>query len=242
MREIGVGVLSAEIFERRAVDDRVCGRAQTLFQYVPGVRAGDGVHRIERHAEAAGEERAQSSEVKQLFHHRRVVGERTNKDDFGVADFNAALGVEVYIGVIERAVFCDRERLLVDALGYGFGRGPAVADVVLDAEVFVYTAGVVAGGENEAAERAASPDDGGNGGRRKDTAAPDEQSPKAVRGGHANDRLDGCAIVVTPVATNDQCLLLEVRPVTRAHSIEDRLDKVLQIAGLHEDARLFAQA
>ncbi|HZB46176.1 MAG TPA: hypothetical protein VE360_13060, partial [Pyrinomonadaceae bacterium] len=73
VREVRVGVVAAEVFERHGVDDSPFGRAESLFEDVAGVGAGDGAHRVEGHAEAAREEGAQLVEVEQLLHHRRVV-------------------------------------------------------------------------------------------------------------------------------------------------------------------------
>src|SRR5207237_137905 len=114
-----------------------------------------------------------------------VVFERIDDDDFGACDLYASLAFEVNVRVFEREVTRDGLRARVYALGYGLGRGAAVARVVLDAEVFVYAAGVVARREYESAEGFAASYDGGDGGGREYTAAPDEQAPEAVGCGHA---------------------------------------------------------
>src|SRR5205085_8051772 len=193
--EVRVRVVTAEIGKRLPVDDGAGGRAQAPLDDMARVRAGDGAHRVEEHAEAAPEEGAQVLEVEQPFHDRRVVFERVNDDDLGVAHAHAPHAFELDRRVFERAVLADGLRLGVDALGDGFGRGAAVLRVVLDAEVLVYAAGVVAGGEDESAEGTAAADDRGDGGRREDAAATDQQATEAVGGGHADDRLDGLAVV-----------------------------------------------
>ena len=58
MKAACVWVMTAEVFEGRAVDDGARGGAQPLFEDVARVGAGDGAHRVEGHAEAAREERA----------------------------------------------------------------------------------------------------------------------------------------------------------------------------------------
>ena len=97
--------MAAKVFQRRAVDNRACLRAESLFQNVMRVRACDGVHRVELHPKATLEERAQSFEVEQLFHHCRVVRERINDDDLGLAQAHVAFVFEVYVRVVEGEVF-----------------------------------------------------------------------------------------------------------------------------------------
>ena len=160
--EIRVGVMAAEVRQRLSVDDCACGRAQSFLDDVSRVRACDGAHRVEAHAEAAAEERAQPFEVEQLLHDRRVVFERVDDDDLCVADARGAFAFEVNVRVFDGEVACDLLRLGVDALGDGFGRGAAVARVVLDAEVFFDAAGVVAGRKHKAAEGLAAAYDCGD--------------------------------------------------------------------------------
>ena len=56
--EVRVGVVAAEIGQRRPVDHRARRRAEFALQDRLRVGAGDGVHGVELHAEAAGEQRA----------------------------------------------------------------------------------------------------------------------------------------------------------------------------------------
>src|SRR5205085_10040244 len=162
--EVRVRVVAAEIRQGLGVHDCAFGRAQTLFEYVTRVRARDRAHRVEENSEAARDVRAQGVEVEQLLHDRRVVFERVDDEDIRVRDTHAPFAFEVNVRAFEREVACDGLCPLVDALGHRLGRGAAVARVVLDAEVFVYAAGVVARGEHETAEGFAPTYDGGYGG------------------------------------------------------------------------------
>src|SRR5205085_6424688 len=98
------------------------------------------------------------------------------------------------------------------------------------------------GGEDESAEGTAAADDRGDGGRREDAAATDQQATEAVGGGHADDRLGGLAVVEAPVAADGQRGRAEVADGGGGDGVEDRLHEVLEVAGLHEDARLLPQA
>src|SRR2546423_804034 len=239
--EIRVGVMTSEVGQRCAVDDRAGGRAQFFLDDLSRVRAGGGAPRVETHSEAAAEESAQPVEVEQLLHDGRVVFERVDDEDVCFADARRAFAFEVNVRVFDGEVACDLSGLGVDALGDGFGRGAAVARVVLDAEVFFDAAGVVAGREDESAEGASAAYDGGDGGGGEYAAATDEQGAEAVGGGHADDCLRGLAVVEATVAADDERLVFETSGGVGAHGVEDRLHEVLKVAGPHEDARLLAQ-
>ena len=73
--EIRIGMSAAEVGERYAIDDRTGQRPEATFENFDGVGARDGVHRIEAHTEAAGEQAADGVEVEQRFHQRRVGGD-----------------------------------------------------------------------------------------------------------------------------------------------------------------------
>ena len=86
------------------------------------------------------------------------------------------------------------------------GRGPAIADIVLDAEIAVRAAGIVAGGEDDAAEGLAAADHAGGGGRRQEAALADQHPAEAVGGRHLEHGLDDLAVVVAAVAADHERL------------------------------------
>ncbi len=87
--------------------------------------------------------------------------------NFRVVEPNCAFVIDIDIRVIDREVFRQLERVLVDAFGYRRGRGTAVAHVILDTEVRIQPAGIVTGGKHEAAERVAAANHCRHGGRRE---------------------------------------------------------------------------
>ncbi len=125
----------------------------------------------------------------------------------------------------------------IDRVGDLFRCRAAIADIVLDAEVFGRAAGIVAGREHDAAEGLVFADDVGGRRRRQDAAAADQHAAEAVGRRHLDDDLDDFAVVVAAVAADHQGLALEA-----VETVEDRLDEVLGIVRLLEDRNLLAKA
>ena len=117
------------------------------------------------------------------------------------------------------------------------GAGPPLRGIVLDAEILVRTARIVACRQDDAAKRLALADDMRGGGRRQYAALPDDDAAKAVGRRHADRDLDDLAVEIAAVAAQHQGLAL--KPFQR---IEDRLDEVLRIVLLLENRNLLAQA
>ena len=131
----------------------------------------------------------------------------------------------------------DRPASREHGVGQLLGRRPAVRRVVLDAEILVRAARIVAGRQDDAAEGAALADDMRGGRRRKDAALPDDDLAEAIGGSHADDGLDHLAVEVAAVAADHQ------RPAGEAFQrIEQRLDEILRVVLLLEDGNLLAQA
>ncbi len=235
--EVGVGVVAAEVGQGGAVADGARRRAEAVLEDLGGVGAGDGGHGVEGHAEAAGEHGADGGEVEERLHQLGVVGDGVDDLDGHVAELLGADLVEVEVGGVEDLVLVDLLGALVDRLGDPLGGGAAVADVVLDAEVFLRAAGVVAGGEDDAAVGAVLADDVGGGGGGEDAALPDQHPAEAVGGGHLQRDLDDLAVEVAAVAADHQRLAGEV-----LQAVEDRLDEVLHVVRLLEVRNLLAQA
>ena len=117
------------------------------------------------------------------------------------------------------------------------GAGPPLPVLYFDAEVAVRAAGIVAGGEDNAAEGPRPADDAGGRRRREYSVLTDQDPSETVGGGDFENDLDGFAVVKSPVTAHYQGLAL-----IACQRIEDRLDKILQVVGLLEDRDLFPQA
>lgn len=237
MYEVRVRVMAAEVRQRNEVHDRALRRAQTLLDDLLGVRPGDRAHCIEDDAEAARDQLADSAEVEQAFHQRGVVGHRVDDGHSHAVDLLRALGIEVDVGDIRDLVGVDHLAAGIDRVGDLLRCRTAIADIVLDAEVFGRAAGVVAGGEHDAAEGFVFADDVGGGRRRQNAAAADEYAAEAVGGRHLDGDLNDFAVVEAAVAADHQGLTGKA-----FERVEDRLDEVLGIVLLLEHRNLLAQA
>ena len=230
VNQVGIGVMVAEILQRRAVHHRSGREAEHPFQNGVGIGPGDRRHGIEAHAQSALHGGSNAVEVEQALHQQRIVGDRI--DDFDqhracrAVDGCGADLVEIDRDRIGDHVAVDGQRARVDRFGDLLGCGAAIADVVFDAEIAVRPAGVVACGEHEPTEGLALPDQMRGGGRRQDAALADQQPAKAVGSGHADDGGDHLAVVVAPVAAEHEgCALVALK------AVEHRLHEVLDIAG-----------
>ncbi|PAV92438.1 hypothetical protein WR25_05777 [Diploscapter pachys] len=90
--EIGVGVMAAEILQRRAVAHRALGEAQTVFEDFGRIGAGNRAHRVECHGQAGG---TNGVEVEQPLHQGGIIGDRIDDLDGHIADLRFADRVEV---------------------------------------------------------------------------------------------------------------------------------------------------
>ncbi len=237
VHEVRVGMVPAEVGQRHPVAHSAGGGAEAALEDLGGIGAGDGVHGVEGHAEAAGKERADGVEVEEGLHQRRVVVHRIDHVDAHAAVGLEADLVEVEVGGDQDAVFVDHPRAREDRLGDALWRGTAIPDVVLDAEVLGRPAGIMAGRQDDATEGAAVADEVARGRGREEAALPDQHPAEAVGGGHLQGDLDDLAVEVAPVAADHQRLALEA-----LEAVEDRLDEVLHVVGLLEMRHLLAQA
>ena len=234
---IRVRMAAAEVFQRYAIDDAALRRAQHAFQDGPRIRAGDGVHAVKADAQAAREQGADGVEVEQLLHQFRVVENRIDHFDRHLLDARQSRRIEVDVGRVADAVFGDGLRARKHGFGDLFRRRAAIGDVVLDAEIAIGAARVMAGRQDEAAAGAMLADHAADGRRRQNAALPQQHARVAVRGRHAQHRLDGRAVVVTPVAAQHQRLAMAV-----AERVEHALHEVFQVLRCAEDRHLLAQA
>ena len=233
---VRVGVMAAEVGQRRSVDDGSFRRAELALEDGVRIRAGDRVHGVEAHAEARGEQRPHGLEVEQGFHQGEVLRHRIDDLDFGAFEPDRAEAVDVDVGRVRDLVGVDRLAAGEDRVGDLLGRRAARADVVLDAEIAVRAAGVVAGRQDDAAEGAEVTDEGGGGRGRQNSALADHDAAEPVGRRHLGHDLDRLAIEEAAVAAQNQ--RLAVKALER---IEDRLDEILQIVRGLEDGDLLAQ-
>ena len=195
------------------------------------------MHGVEAHAEAALEHRADRVEVEQALHQLGIVRDRVDHLDRHAAGLHRADLVDVDRVDVGDLVLADLLRALEDRVGHLFRRRAAILGIVLDAEILVRAARIVARRQDDAAEGLVFADDVRRRRRRQDAALPDHHLAETVGGGHADDDLDHLAIVEAPVAADHQRLA-----VAPFQAVEDRLDEVLDIVLLLEDRHLLAQA
>lgn len=234
---VRVGMQLAEVLQRLGVDHAARRRAQFALEDGPRVRTADRAHRIAAHAEAAREEAPDRLEVEYLAHQRGMVGYRVDHLDRGALDLQLAETVDVQRRSVADAVGLDRLGAREHRLGELLGRRAAVADVVLDAEVALGAARVVAGREHDAAAGPVLADHAAHRRCRQDAAEADQHAAKALRRRHAQDGLHRDPVVEAPVAAQHQGLA-----VRALEHVEQRLHEVLQVVRLAELRHLLAQA
>ena len=235
--KVRVGVVAAEIRQRRCIADRALRRAEALFDDLHGIGTGNGAHGIDHDPETAGDQRADGGEIEQFFHQGGVIGNRIDHLDRQFVHLEAAHLVEIDIGGVGDFIAVDNLRAGIDRIGDLFRCGAAIADIVFDAEIFVRAAGIVAGGKHDAAKRLVFADDVGGGRRRENATLTDQNLAETGSGGHFDRLLDDFAVVITAVAADHQRLALKA-----LKRVEDRLDEILGVIFLCEDWHLLAQA
>ncbi len=237
MDQVGIGMAAAEILPRLAVHHRAGRCAEALLQDLPRVGPGHRVHGVEAHLQRARCQLvADQREVEQAFHERGVVRDRVDHLDVHAAEPSGTDQVQVDGDGVQHVAAVDLLCAGIDRLGHLLRGRATVRNVVLDAEVLVRPAGVVAGRQDQAAECLVATDDAGGGRCRQDAAPPHHHLSETVGRGHPEDGLDGFAVEEPSVAADHQGLAPEI-----ADHVEYRLDEVLQIARLPENADLLAQ-
>ncbi len=239
--QVGVRMAAAEIGQGHAVDHRARGRAQPAFENLPGIGSGHRVHGIEAQAKAAADQFAYRGEIEQRFHEFGIVGHRVDDFHAHVAERMAARAVEIDRRRIDDAIARQRAAAGENSVGDLLRRRAAVGGVVLDAEIALGTARVVAGGEDDAAERAVLADHCGCRRRRQDAALPHQHLRDAVGGSHPENDLDRLPVVVAPVAAQHQRAARRRGRIVE-NAVEHRLDEIFQVVGRPEHGDLLAQA
>jgi hypothetical protein len=148
-----------------------------------------------------------------------------------------AIAVEVRCVPVGNEVPANGQAATVNPIGQ-FGAGLAAApDVVLDAEITLDAAGVVAGRQQEATLGILDGDQvaGGRGG--EDAAAADDRLGNAIGRRHAQQDRDGFTIVITAVAADN-----DAGTPKGGQLVEDRLQEILEISGFPEALHRLSQA
>ena len=229
-------MMTAEVLQRRPVDDRAFGKAETVLEDLVRIGTGDRAHRIEAHREAALHRGADRVEIEERFHQIGVVGNRIDDRNRHARHLHVARRIEVDVLCRNGQPAVDFLRAGMDRPGHAFGSRAAVGYVVLDAEVLVRTAGVVARGEHEAAAGLVLADHVAGCRGREDTALADQDLAVAVGRGHADRFLDHRAVVKPPIAADHQH-----RAGLGRDYIENGLDEVLGVVRLLKYLHLLAQ-
>ncbi len=125
--------------------------------------------------------------------------------------------------------------VLKHRIGEGGRGGPTVGAIDLDAEVTVLTTGVVAGGQDDAADGLSLPDQVGGGWGGEDATGGDDHLAEAMGGAHPQDHIDGTAVAVTAVSSKNQGAALHTRQCA-----ERCFDETLEVMGLLELATALA--
>ncbi len=238
MGQVRIRVSPAEVRQGFGAHHRTGLRAQPVLQDAHSIGPGDRVHGIEAHVEMPRvEQGVDAVEVEQGLHQGLVVGHRVDHFDAHLAEPCLSQVVDVHVGDLGDVVARKAQGGLVDGAGDRFRGRPAVGDVVLDAEVRVRAAGVVARREHDAPLGPVLADHAGGGGGGEDPSGAHQDPGNAIGGGHAQDHLDGLAVVVATVAAQHQGAAVQV-----LLGVEDGLDKVFQVVGLTEYPDPLAQA
>ena len=146
-------MLTGEILPGYAMQHGSRRCAQAVFEYLFGIRTGDGMQCIETHAEFPICNKCPNAfEIEQPFQCVRVMGDRIDDINGHSGQGLPAGRIDVDAGCcIQYQIAVDVEAALINGVGQRFRRLAAVGDVELDAEITFRAAGVVAGSKDEAA-------------------------------------------------------------------------------------------
>jgi hypothetical protein len=140
MHQVGIGVVTSEIFEGNAVLGDVL-EAELLFEDSDGIWAGDSTQSIEEEFEVCvfSEKGLDEVEVEDLFHECDIVGCGIDNFDGDWAIFFGTDGCKINIWNVGDFVGCKALGDLVDFVGDGFWCWSSIGKIVLDTKVLIRT-------------------------------------------------------------------------------------------------------
>ena len=234
---IRIGVPATEIGQRNPVDHRPGRSAKTIFENRACIRPGHGMHGIETHAELrAHQQVGDFLEIEKRFEQFCVIRDGIDDLNDQIADLRFSERTQIDIRRLDVTIEVDILATQIDGVGKGFVGRSAIRHVVLDTEIALRTARIVAGRENDAAKRTMLANDRARCRRRENPVLPDHDSPETRRRGHAQNRLDRHFIEVPSIAAQNKRLAF-----VPGKRVKNGLDEVLQIAWLRENLHLLAQ-
>ena len=162
--EVGIGMALAEILQRNAVANTSSRGPQKIFKHPAGIGASHGMHGIKGQWEVVADQVADLIKVKQLLHQIHEVVHsvdhlhlhRTETVGTGIIDWD---GRSFHDRIVLQSLGAGE-----DCIGVGGRCGAAVGAVHLHAEITIRPAGIVGGGEDDAANGLALTDQVGGGG------------------------------------------------------------------------------
>ncbi len=149
MDEVGIRVIAAKILQWSCVAHRASCKTKAAFKYLPGIGAGHCMHGIEGHRHPLFHGLADRGKGKQLLHQVSVIGHRVDHLYRHLPHRDTADGIKVNVGRVDIEPAVNLQRTRMDCTGNAFRSRAAIGDIVLDAEILVRPAGIVAGREDQ---------------------------------------------------------------------------------------------
>jgi hypothetical protein len=101
IEEIGIGMMTAEIGQRRRVHDGALRRPQAVFQNLYGIRPGDSRHRIKAHAESGQEQICDPVKINERLHQGLVITHAIDDRHFHIAKLTRTEPIKIDIGGLD---------------------------------------------------------------------------------------------------------------------------------------------
>lgn len=177
-----------------------------------------------------------ASKFKERLHQFGIIRYRIDHLDRHAIHFSRAQATKVNVRRIDNLIFRNGFRTVENGIRHFFRCRTTIADVILDAEIPVRAARIMAGRQNNTAEGFVFSDDATDSRGRQDTILSDHDFSDAVGCRHFQDDLYGRAVEIPAVSTQHKRLALDV-----TDRIENGLDKILEVMRLLKHRNRFAQ-
>lgn len=228
--EVGVWVAAVEVWRRLAVLGGIFAEAKFLPEDGGAIGASDTRQAVEEDLEVGilGEELLDQVEVEDVLQHGDVVGRAVDNLHLEAAICLGADSRDVDVRDIGKLVGCKGLGRVVDLVGDGLRSRSTVGKVVFDAEVVlgacrraslvferiqerswgviiaILTAGVVAGGQEDASCGLALPDNMAGSRSRENAVLADQEFLDAISSTDLCNQLDHLGVPEATVTTNDK--------------------------------------